>query len=270
MRIYIMTDLEGVAGVLNHDDWCLPQSRHYDLARELLTGEVNAAVDGFFSGGATAITVADGHGAGAIHPVLLDPRVELMRGFGMGWPFLLDEGYDAVAWVGQHAKSGTPYAHIAHTQWFNYLDLSINGVSIGEFGQLALCASELGVRSIFMSGDRAGCAEVQQLVPGIETVEVKRGTTPGSGDDLDTQAYRARNTSAVHAHPDAARANIRAGAERAIRRARQETFGLIPLVPPFERMARFRADGETPPRTSVQRHPSSVIAVMNAPYHDAA
>jgi len=25
--IYIMTDLEGVAGVLNHEDWCQLQSR---------------------------------------------------------------------------------------------------------------------------------------------------------------------------------------------------------------------------------------------------
>jgi D-amino peptidase len=263
MRVYIMTDLEGVAGVLNFADWCLPESRYYELAKELLTREVNAAVDGFFAGGATAIMVADGHGAGAINPVLLDTRVELMRGFAMGWPFLLDEGYDAVAWVGQHAKSGTAFAHLAHTQWFNYLDLSVNGVSIGEFGQFALCASELGVRSIFLSGDRAGCAEAQALVPGIETVEVKRGTTPGTGDELDAQAYRARNTGAVHRHPEAARAAIRAGAERAILRAKIESFGLIPPQPPFERTARFRADGETPPRTSVRRHPSSVVAVMN-------
>jgi D-amino peptidase len=266
MRIYIMTDLEGVAGVLNHDDWCLPQSRNYELAKELLTGEVNAAIDGFFAGGATAITVADGHGAGAIHPVLLDPRVELLRGFGMGWPFLLDEGYDAVAWVGQHAKAGTPYAHIAHTQWFNYLDLSINGISIGEFGQLAMCASEVGVRAIFLSGDRAGCDEARRLVPGIETVEVKRGTTPNSGDEFDTQAYRVRNGGAIHRHPQAARAAIRFGAERAIRRARDETFGLIPLVPPYERVAVFRPDGDRPGRTVTHRHSTSVIAAIGLPY----
>src|SRR5512141_741085 len=157
MHIYLMTDLEGVAGVLNFVDWCTPESRYYELAKELLTREVNAAVEGFLAGGAAGVLVVDGHGAGAINPVLLDPRAELMRGFAMGWPFLLDDGYDAVAWVGQHAKAGTEYAHIAHTQWFNYLDLSVNGVSIGEFGQFAMCASELGIPAIFLSGDRAGC-----------------------------------------------------------------------------------------------------------------
>ena len=181
MRIYLMTDLEGVAGVVNHDDWCMATSRYYEMAKELLTREVNAAVEGFFAGGATEIVVADGHGAGGINPLLLDPRVEYMRGWPEGWPLLLDKSYDAVAWVGQHAKAGTPYAHIAHTQWFNYLDLSINGVSIGEFGQFAMCASELGIPAVFLSGDRAATLEARALFPDIETAEVKRGTTPGTG-----------------------------------------------------------------------------------------
>ncbi len=272
MRVYVMTDLEGVAGVLNFVDWCLPESRYYELAKELLTREVNAAIEGFFAGGATRVLVADGHGAGAINPLLLDSRVELMRGFGMGWPFLLDEGFDVAAWVGQHAKAGAGYAHLAHTQWFNWIDLSINGVSIGEFGQLAMCASELSVRAIFLSGDQAACAEAQQLVPGIETVSVKRGTTPGpgphAGDELDTASYMARNTGAVHVHPEVARAMIRAGAERAIRRAQLERFGLVALTPPFERVAVFRSEAGQPPRVDRRYHPSSVIGVMNLPYSE--
>jgi D-amino peptidase len=267
MRIYLMTDLEGVAGVLNFMDWCTPDSRYYETAKELLTREVNAAVEGFFAGGATAITVVDGHGAGAINPLLLDPRAELMRGFAMGWPFLLDEGYDTVAWIGQHAKAGTPYAHIAHTQWFNYIDLSVNGVSIGEFGQLALCASELGIPAIFFSGDRAGCAEAQALTPGIEVVNVKRGTTPGSGDELDTEQYMRRNASAIHLHPERARVLIHAGAERAAR----NLPSLRPMVQssltaPFERVAVFRPQGEQARTVSRETHPSSVIALMNMPF----
>ena len=119
MKLYLMTDLEGVAGVMNFEDWCTPGTRYYELAKEFLTLEVNAAVEGFFEGGATEITVADGHGPGAISPKLLDRRVELMRGWPTGWPALLDDSCDAVAWVGQHAKAGTEYAHLAHTQSFN-------------------------------------------------------------------------------------------------------------------------------------------------------
>jgi len=271
-RIYIMTDLEGVAGVRDAEQWCGPNGRYYDVGRKLLTLEVNAAVEGFFAGGATEVVVADGHGAGAVNVELLDPRAQLERGWPTGWPgpSLAAGGFDAVAWVGQHAKAGTEHAHLAHTQGWNYVDLSVNGVSIGEFGQLALCASELGVRSIFASGDKAFSEEAQALVPGIETVWGKRGTTPGRGDELTAEPYGRRNTAAIHLHPEKVRALVRAGAERATRRAQREQFGLITLKPPFERVGRFRPEKPGQPMlVSRESHPSSVIALMNLPFHPA-
>ena len=265
MKVYIMTDLEGVAGVTNFEDWCGPSGRYYEVGKELLTREVNAAIDGLFAGGATEVVVADGHGYGGINGLLLDPRAELMRGWPTGYPLLLDEGYDAVAWVGQHAKAGTERAHLAHTQYFGYIDLTINGISIGEFGQVALCASELAVPSIFMSGDRAAALEAQALVPGIEVVAVKRGTTPGKGDELPHDAYAKRNLSAIHLHPERARAAIRAGTERAVRRLAAERYGIIPLTPPYQRVARFRAEADRPATIARESHPSSVIALLNMP-----
>jgi len=267
MKIYLMTDLEGVACVLNLEDWCVRDGRYYEAARELLTQEVNAAVEGFFAGGADEVVVADGHGQGGINPVLLDARVELMRGWPTGWPLLLDSSYDAVAFVGQHAKAGTEYAHLPHTQSMRYLDLSVNGVSIGEFGQFAMCAAEVGVPVIFGSGDRAFCKEAEALVPGILTVEVKRGTTPGTGDELETEQYARRNISAVHLHPQKARALIREGARKAVEGfRRQGPPALVELRPPFERVARFRAYGDRPRTVSRESHPDSVIELMNAPF----
>jgi len=266
MKIYVMTDLEGVAGVQNLEDWCLPDGRYYEQAKELLSREVNAAVDGFFAGGADQIVVADGHGPGGIAPLVLDPRVELMRGWPTGWPLLLDSSYDAVAWVGQHAKAGTEYAHLAHTQSMRYLDLSVNGLSIGEFGQFAMCASELGIPGIFGSGDRAFCAEAQALLPGIVTVEVKRGTTPGHGDEVEAEEYAKRNAAAIHFHPEKARALIREGASQAVERFQQGPPALIELSAPFERVAKFRAYADQPRTVSRETHPSSVIELMNAPF----
>ena len=142
-----MTDLEGVAGVKNWEDWCRPESRNYDAACRLLTAEVNAAVDGFFAGGATEVQVVDGHGPGGINIELLDPRAEYARGWAPPtWPFGLNETFDGMAWVGQHAKASTEFAHLCHTQGFGYIDLSINSVSIGEFGQAGMCAAEMGYR----------------------------------------------------------------------------------------------------------------------------
>lgn len=77
-----MTDLEGVAGVLNFENWCTPESCYYETAKELLTLEVNAAIGGFLEGGVKEIVVADGHGPGGINVKLLNSKAKLMR----GWP----------------------------------------------------------------------------------------------------------------------------------------------------------------------------------------
>jgi D-amino peptidase len=274
VKICIMTDMEGVAGVLDHDNWCQPRERnypgrYYDLGREFLTMEVNAAVAGFVEGGADSILVVDGHGAGGINPALLDQRAQLMRGWPEGWPDGLDASFDAVAFVGQHAKAGTPRAHLAHTQWFNYLDQTINGLSIGEFGELAVCAAELAVPVIFASGDEALCREAMSLTPGIVTVAVKRGTTPDDGHNLDTAAYMAHNLSAIHLHPEVARRAIRSLALAAIHKLQEEraVFTWPQLVPPYERVTLLRPDADHPTaRIDRAVHPTSLIAALNLPF----
>ena len=71
MKIMIMTDMEGCAGILNHDDWVMPEGRYYEKGKRLLTEEVNAALAGFFEAGAGEVVVVDGHGYGGIDPELL-------------------------------------------------------------------------------------------------------------------------------------------------------------------------------------------------------
>lgn len=270
MKIYLMTDLEGVAGVMNSPDWCLRDGRYYETAKTLLTLEANAAIEGFMEEGATEIIVADGHGPGALDIQQLDPRAKLMRGWPGRFPFLLDDSYDAVAWVGQHAKAGTEYSHLAHTQGFSYLNLSVNGVSIGELGQFAMCASELGVPAIFAAGEKALCAEAEALIPGIVTTCVKEGTTPGTGDECSEDEYRSRNAAAIHLQPRRSRELIKAGARAAIRQARgnasKPNYGIVPLEKPFTRETTFRHDERNPKRRDVATHPDSVIAMFNLPF----
>lgn len=268
MKIYLMTDLEGVAGVLDFENWCIPQARNYELAKEFLTLEVNAAVEGFFDGGAKEIVVADGHGAGAINVNLLDPRVKIMRWWPTGYPLLLDKSYDAVAWVGQHAKAGTEYAHLAHTQSFGYLDMTVNKISIGEFGQFAMCASALRVPAIFAAGDKAFTKEAEALVPGIKTVSVKEGTTPGKGNELSTEAYAKRNCSAIHLHPVKARELIRKGAFQAVSQRKKKGYSgaIISLRAPFERITVVRSDGKSSRAAYRETHAKSVSALLNLPF----
>ena len=267
VSVYIMTDMEGVAGVLDFDNWTGLESRYYDLGKEFLTLEVNAAIEGFARGGASEFLVADGHGWGAVNPKLLDPRAELARNWAPPpYPFSMERGMTFSAYVGQHAMSRTEFAHLAHTGSCSVFETTINGRPVGEFGEGTLCASQLGIRTIFASGDLALTKEAKLLVPGIETVAVKRGTTPGRGDECTRETYCKRNLGAIHLHPERARQMIRAGAERAIRRAMQDqSFGLVPLRPPFERVTILRAQKGQPKRVGRSTHPDSVIALMNAP-----
>ena len=87
MRIFVMTDLEGVAGV-NQLRRLVPCRRAgiMKTAKEFLTREVNAAVEGFLEGGATEIVVADGHGPGAMNISLLHPAAQLQARLGRGRP----------------------------------------------------------------------------------------------------------------------------------------------------------------------------------------
>ena len=126
MKIMIMTDMEGVTGVHDYKKCCTADGCYYQTSRRLLTLEVNAAIEGFFAGGATEIIVATGHGYDSLDRELLDERVEMLTGhFQPIWPWGLDESFDALAFVGQHAKAGSDYAHLAHTGSFAVLDFRV-------------------------------------------------------------------------------------------------------------------------------------------------
>lgn len=267
ISVYIMTDMEGVAGVLDFENWTSPDSRYYDLGKEFLTLEVNAAIEGFARGGASEFLVADGHGHGAINPKLLDSRAQLARNWAPPpYPFSMERGMTFCAYVGQHAMSRTELAHLPHTGSCSVFETTINGRPVGEFGEGVLCAAQLGIRTIFASGDLALTKEALALVPGIETVAVKRGTTPGRGDECDKETLAKRNLGAIHFQPERARQMILAGAERAIRRALADpSLGVVPLQPPFERVTILRAEKEQPQRIGRSSHPDNVISLMNAP-----
>lgn len=263
MKIYIMTDLEGVAGVMDSENWCQTEGRYYETAKELLTMEVNAAVEGFIKGGASEIVVADGHGPGGLDPTQIHSSALLMRGWPEGFPLGLDTSFNAIAWIGQHAKSGTEYAHLAHTQNFGMLDYSINGVSLGEFGQMALCALSMGVRPVFGTGDLAFTKEAEALFPEIETVAVKHGTTPGRGDGCTAEEYRGRNRAAVHFAPERACEMISEQALRAITNCRTLGPAYMDMQPPYEVVVKWRADGDKPVREATFSHPSSISEAIN-------
>lgn len=208
MKFYLMTDYEGVAGVYtweNRSDESLENHERRMRGRRLLAEEVNAAVDGLYTGGATEVLVNDGHGAGyTIDLDLLDDRPLIIHGTSRPfWLPYLDETCAATGHLGAHAKAGTPSGNLAHTMCDPIADYSLNGLSVGELGLHAAIAGHFGVPFVYITGDAHACREMEALIPGIVAVPVKVGTG---------------ELGAMTLPPQEAREKIRAGAAEALKR----------------------------------------------------
>ena len=205
MKIYIMTDMEGISGIRAVDE-TEPGTPNYEAARPLLCGDVNAAVAGAFDGGATEVLVRDGHWRGFnLILDLMDPRALYTGRCPSGWCTGLDGTFDAGFFVGGHAMAGTPQAFLEHTMSAeSWLRCSVNGRAFGEVGLFGAICGSLGVPVVLVTGDEAACREAEAFFPGCETAAVKRAT--------------GRN-SAICLHPQKAHELIRAAAGRALFRA---------------------------------------------------
>jgi len=176
MKVYIMTDMEGISGI-NIPEMVGRDNPQYAYGRWCLTKDVNAAVAGAFEGGATEVIVNDAHG-GAPHIIMeeADPRAEYERpAGGARWLPSLDESCDCMFCVGAHARAGTINAFLDHTQssltWFSY---ELNGVPHGEMGQQAVWGGAYGVPLVLVAGDVAACNEAREQFAVPETVAVKQ------------------------------------------------------------------------------------------------
>lgn len=218
MRIFMLTDLEGVAGVVSFEPQTFPTGKYYDNACRLLTAEVNAEVEGLLASGATEILVADGHGPGAIWFEDLHPKAKLLHGRPITWKQFIGavQGFDAAVIVGQHAMAGTQTGNLNHTQSSASIDFfKLNGRPIGEIAQFALYAGACKIPVIHLTGDEDACREARELIPGIATTAVKQGM--GRGVAISISASESRRL-------------IRAGAEAALRNHQKNP--VAPLVWP--------------------------------------
>ena len=83
MRVHVLSDIEGVAGIVKWAQTGGDQTLYHE-GRRLYTEEINAAVRGAKSAGATEIVVMDCHGAGgdytfdSLLPEFLDPDCEFV------------------------------------------------------------------------------------------------------------------------------------------------------------------------------------------------
>lgn len=177
-KLFISADIEGITGVTSWESTRYG-GKGYEEACRQMSLETAAACRSAVNAG-YKVVVKDGHeDAMNIDGNLLPRGTELIRGW-MNSPLSmlggLDETYDGILYIGYHAGAGTDESPLKHTsEDYLYNRITLNGVPASEFSLNSIMADELGVPSLFLSGDEGICTEAESAYPGIKTVAVKKG-----------------------------------------------------------------------------------------------
>ncbi|MDT0442381.1 M55 family metallopeptidase [Streptomyces johnsoniae] len=226
-RILVSADMEGATGVTWPAD-CLPGTPEWQRCRPMLTSDVNAAIAGFFDGGATEVLVNEAHMT--MRNLLLeqlDDRAQLLTGRHKDLSMV--EGVqrgdvDGIAFVGYHTGAGDEGV-LAHTYLGNSLTgVFVDGVRAGEGLLNSLVAAEYGTPVVLVTGDDRTCADARGYAPDAPAVAVKD--------------YVSRYA-AVCRTPARTAADIHAGAAKAVALAVRR-----PPAAPRERTVEIEFDAE--------------------------
>ena len=206
MKVHITADMEGIA-VLAHEDQTDQKGFDYGRMREIMTGEVEAAIRGAREGGADEVVVCDGHDTGRnILIEKMSEECEIIQGssYELGMMAGISRDFGASLQVGYHSMKHTHAGTLGHTYTYSIAALELNGVLVGESGLSAAIAGHFGVPLVFVSGDLHAVRQAQKLVPGIIGVPTKEGVG----------VYGSRSLS-----PRKVRDQIRKGAKEAVEKA---------------------------------------------------
>ncbi|UCF06375.1 MAG: M55 family metallopeptidase [bacterium] len=226
LKIFISVDMEGITGVVNWED-VRRNGKDYEYFRQIMTKETNAAIEGALEAGATEIIVRDSHGSARnILPEMLHKNSKLIRDWSGGFMSMMegiDRTFDAVIFIGYHAKAGTPNAILEHTMSSaNILDISVNNVSLPEAGLNALIAGYYDVPVVFVAGEKALCDHVKRLLGNVETFAVKEGL----------------GNAALSLHPEVSRERIREGVKNAL--LNLEKFKPYKITSPYTLVVKYK------------------------------
>ncbi len=218
MKVYISADIEGVCGVTDLDH-TRRDGKDYEIARKLMTKEVNAAAEGAFNGGASEVIVNDSHGK-MINLLIeeLDERVFIISGS----PKLLAmvqgiEGCDCAFFVGYHSLAGSVDAVLDHTYHGRVVyNIRVNSATMGELGINASLAGYFGIPVVLVAGDKTTTDEALTLLKTVEVVTTKKGIG----------RFAAKNK-----HPVVVRKEITKKAQKAVETVDQ--FTPFTVEPPF-------------------------------------
>ncbi|MBT1090806.1 M55 family metallopeptidase [Streptomyces sp. Tu102] len=176
MKILISADMEGATGVTWPAD-VLPGTPQWERCRAMFTSDVDAAVLGFFDGGADAVLINEAHWS--MRNLLLerlDERAEMLTGRHKTLSMVegvQHDDVDGIAFVGYHAGAGMEGV-LAHTYLANQITgVWLNDVRASEGLLNAHVVAEYGVPVVLVTGDDLACEDALGYAPGALKVAVK-------------------------------------------------------------------------------------------------
>jgi len=176
VKILISADMEGATGVTWPGD-VLPGTPQWERCRSMFTSDVNAAVQGFFDGGADEVLVNEAHWS--MRNLLLerlDERTGMLTGRHKALSMV--EGVqhgdvDGIAFIGYHTGAGMEGV-LAHTYLANQITgVWLNGVRASEGLLNAHVVAEYGVPVVLVTGDDLACEDALGYAPEAMKVAVK-------------------------------------------------------------------------------------------------
>lgn len=217
MRLFICADMEGATGVVHRADIMEDGGAHYQAGCRLLTGDINAAIEGAIAAGVRDIVVSEGHAH--MRNVLIEklhPAARLVRGPAT-WenkPLCqiqsLDETFDLAFFLGFHSRAGTPRGLLCHT-WAGAIvhEITLQGRPVGETAINAAICGCYGVPVAMVVGGDDVCQEAMADLGEVEVVAVKKALGWNIAECWG---------------PGATGPRIREAAERAVQRAKAGHF----------------------------------------------
>lgn len=244
MKLYISSDMEGVAGVCSWEqvDARTPHPE-YSAFRRFYTREVAAAIDGARSAGATDVLVNDSHGP--MRNLLFEELPADVRVlFGNRKPFSMvqdaDAGFGGAFFVGYHGAIGEANAVLCHTYTPSVIyEVRLNGVVCSEATLNAALLGHYGVPVLLVTGDRVTVEGLQRQMPWVRGAIIKESIGAVACDSITPAAARAAIRSAARdAVANAASAKpytIEPPLTLDVQLGKVEQADLIEMIPRFER-----------------------------------
>ncbi len=178
MKLYISSDMEGVAGVTA---WQQVDARtphpEYHIYKRYYTQEVAAAVSGAKRAGASDVTINDSHGP--MRNVVFEELPRDVRViFGNRKPYSMvqncDASYAGAFFIGYHGGIGDKDAVLCHTYTPSVIyEARLNGILCSEATLNAAVLGYYGVPLLYVTGDRTTVEGVQRQMPWVQGTVVK-------------------------------------------------------------------------------------------------